>query len=77
MHCRVYIKPDGSLAVLRPNPRCQARGEDDLDFVHRIASRDAGELAGLPFVDVLVDSLPPRSTRKGWRIRNGRVMVEP
>lgn len=59
---RVFTTADGSLRVLRA-------AVDTLDAVTaRVPS-----LAGLPFVDVHEDDLPPRGRRDAWRLVNGRV----
>src|SRR5918992_4543392 len=56
-------------------------GEDDDTFFARIfedaIARDP-TLQGRPFVDVLVSDLPAdKTTRDGWRLAGGRVVVDP
>ena len=76
--CRVYHKPDGTVAVLHPNPKMRAPDESDVEFLDRICARDApmNGLDGLPFVDYDSGTLPPRSERKVWEVRDGRIATK-
>lgn len=68
MKVRVFQNSDGSVRILCLNPR---RPEGNLD---KETEKDTS-LAGLPFVDVEQESLPPTHARRhAWRIFNGQVV---
>ncbi len=74
---RAYQKLDGTVAILRPNPRLRREDETDAEFMARIAAQDAPKcgLDGLPFEDLEEATLPTRHTRKNWELR-GKVVKE-
>lgn len=74
--CRVYTKPDNTVAILHPNPRLQNPGESDQDFLNRICAQDApkNKLDGLPYVDLDRATLLPRAQRALWESRDGQVI---
>lgn len=77
--CRVYYRPDGSIAaIIHPNPRLQRPGESDADFLERICVQDAPKsgLDALPAYDMNRNDLPDRTTRKDWEVQSGRLAVK-
>ena len=74
MLVRVFMKPDGTVSVLIPNPRLRLDGESEADFLERIYRKDGGGLLGLPYQDVAQTDLPPRADRKEWTIENARIV---
>lgn len=76
MLCRVYQKPDGSVAVIHPNPRLQLPGESDQAFLDRICAQDAPNsgLETLPYIDMDRDTLPPRTDRHQWTVDKEKVV---
>lgn len=70
--CRVYQRPDGSVAVVHPNPAL----EDDTK-AFALTERADPSLVGLLFAEVDTDTLPDRSTRHRWRLENGAVTLGP
>lgn len=71
MLCRVFQNPDGTVRIMRPNPKL---GQVDSAFFDAETSKDAS-LKDLPFVDVEQDTIPTNSSRRrAWRITAGRVV---
>jgi len=76
MRLRVFINTDGSLRIVSPN-----RGigiSEESAFVHAV--RADPTLAGLPFVDLDADKLPPdKAKRHAWRLNpaRDRIIVDP
>lgn len=79
--CRVYERPDGSVAVVHPAP-----DHDPEDAFTQTVERDPS-LAGLPYVDLTTDDLPGRhadcadcgeahSVRNLWSVRAGAIVVD-
>lgn len=66
---RVFVRPDGSVIVLIPNPRMCETGESADACLSRIAAKDCPRLEGvcLPSFDVSPGDLPPVSKRNAWR----------
>lgn len=68
--CRVFQNPDGSVRILRLNPRMPhvTLGDE--------AAKDK-TLEGLPFVDIDESAIPTdRSERHKWRVQGGSVVVD-
>lgn len=78
MRCRVYQKPDGSVAVIHPNPKHKLSSETDDEFVARICAQDAPKsgLDTLPYKDLDTTDLPARVDRKDWALENNRMTVK-
>lgn len=79
MHCRVYERADGTVAVVNPAPKSRRPDESEADWYARTMARAeeaTPELQGRPFVDCEAADLPPRETRARWRLRDGKVRVE-
>ena len=76
--CRVYIRPDNSIAVIHPNPKLREVGESEADFLERICTKDAplNDLHTLPFKDFEKDTLPDRAQRAQWEFRNGKPAIK-
>lgn len=70
MLCRVYKKPDGSVAVIHPNPRLKLPTETEAQFVERICQQDAPKsgLDTLPYQDIDSKDLPARTERTKWEL---------
>lgn len=72
--CRVYKRPDGSVAIYQPNPRLKHDGESDAAFLARLA-RDAPKkdpsLKGLPHEDFDHDDVRVRiaAARKNGELK--------
>lgn len=70
--CRVFVNPDGSLRIMRPNMRYWDSTEcTDGNFCARVLDEDTAKdasLFGLSFYDVDISSLPTdRTKRHAWR----------
>ena len=70
--CRVFVNPDGSVRVMRPNLKYWDSTEcSEEEFCKRICDRDASRdvtLSGLAFYDVDDSTIPTdRSKRHAWR----------
>ena len=82
--CRVFIKPDGSLRIMKPNmANWDASQESEEDYCQRICEEDMkkdtlGGLSGLPYRDINCDDLPKDTSRRStWRWSDSRgVYVE-
>jgi hypothetical protein len=75
---RVFERPDGSVALWRPGEAQKRAGEDDAAFFEREGWRAEKDpsLAGLDYVDIDRDELPPdRADRDAWRLEGGKVVV--
>ena len=68
--CRVFQHLDGSVSVLRLNPRLT-----DVTLDGETAKNSS--LQGLPFIDVDESQIPiDRGNRHNWRIKDGKIVSE-
>lgn len=76
--CRIYIRPDNSIAVIHPNPKLREVGESEAAFVERICAKDAplSNLHLLPHTDLDSKTLPERALRAQWEFRNERLAIK-
>lgn len=80
---RVVEMPDGSIEILKPpSDRARRNAESDEDFCRRVYEETMGrpgiKYAGRPFADIDPASVPSdRSQRHAWRLRDGRIVVDP
>lgn len=79
--CRVFQMPDGSLRVMHPNLKLRHPGESEADFCARICDADRAKAPWLATAVVAGDvdsaTLPSRSRRHAWRVKNGKVVDDP
>lgn len=79
MIVRVFQPPTGPVRIMRPIESRRLPDELDADFCARICNEDMqkdASLAGLPYVDLPLESLPQdRSTRDKWRLVDGKVVI--
>ncbi len=72
--CRVFHRPDGTIAILRPSQKIKPDNETDQQFLERIVAKDTKgtELENLDFEDKLASELPDRAKRNKWRWKAGQ-----
>lgn len=76
--CRVFERPDGSLAIHHPDPTSRLETESEAEWLTRAFARHleaSPEFDGLPYIDVDPATLPDRETRARWRLGGGAVVV--
>lgn len=78
--CRVYYRPDGTVAVVHPVFKARRLDETEQEFLDRAyakAEKESG-LTGLDFDDTDTANLPDRKDRDKWRGQKGQgVRVDP
>ena len=69
--CRVFQNLDGSVSIMRLNPRLG----DSISLDGETAKNDS--LEGLPFFDMDETSIPKnRESRKTWKIKNNKLIED-
>lgn len=82
MKYRVFSNPNGSIRIIKPNPRSKKPDETEAEFLERCAAKTLANdpsLRGLPSVDMEDTDLPTdRTSRNKWsvKVRAGKAVIE-